>query len=182
MKNSKQLFVFLILLMFFFPQQELFGQYQMGSWSFNNSIGTSVNGEYMMTSNVGESVIGSIHNGQFVLRSGTRYSIGADTVATSIGNPEELRPNQPDHLALKQNYPNPFNPTTNIQFKLPQTANVTLAVYNMLGQKVSILIDKRMSAGSYSAEFKGLGLPSGVYIYRLDAEGVSKSRKMLLVK
>lgn len=182
MKNSIPLFVLLILLMLFLPQKELSAQYQIGSWTFNNSSGSSANANYMLTSNMGEPVIGVMSSDQFVLRSGTRYSIGTDTVVTSIGNPDELRPDQPDRFALEQNHPNPFNPTTNIQFDLPQSADVTLIVYNTLGQKITTLIDKRMNAGSYSVQFEGSGLPTGVYIYRIKAGSFITSKKMLLVK
>ncbi len=182
MKNSLPLFVLLISLILFLPQKELLAQYQIGSWTFNNSTGSSANVNFIMTSNMGEPVIGVTSNDQFTLKSGSRYSIGTDTVVTSIGNPDELRPNKPDRFALEQNYPNPFNPTTNIQFDLPQSTEVTLAVYNTLGQKVSTLIDKQMSAGSYSVQFEGAGLPSGVYIYRMNTESFKTSRKMLLVK
>jgi len=92
------------------------------------------------------------------------------------------RTQQPDRVRLKNNYPNPFNPSTTIRFELPQASDVQLSVYNTIGQKVSTLVNQNMSAGSHSITFNAEGLPSGVYIYRLKAEGFSQSRKMLLVK
>ncbi|GEM_PF-6715937 len=83
---------------------------------------------------------------------------------------------------LKQNYPNPFNPTTNINFSLPRASDVELIIYNAIGQKVATLLDKKMNSGSHTVTLDATGFPSGVYIYRLKANGVSKSRKMLLLK
>lgn len=93
-----------------------------------------------------------------------------------------LDPDRPSNIKLKSNYPNPFNPSTQIKFNLPRSANVTLTVFNSLGQKVSTLVNRDMNAGRHSINFDGGDLPSGLYIYRLKANGMSKSRKMLLVK
>ncbi len=89
---------------------------------------------------------------------------------------------QPDKLILKSNYPNPFNPTTTIRFSLPTPSNVQLSIYDMLGRQVAILIDGKRSAGNHSINFDASDLSSGIYIYRLNANGLSQSRKMLLVK
>ncbi|MFN1835785.1 cellulase family glycosylhydrolase [Balneola sp. MJW-20] len=88
----------------------------------------------------------------------------------------------PDQTQLAQNYPNPFNPTTNISYTLPQNSDVTLTVYNMLGQPVAELVNARQSAGSYTASFDASGLSSGIYFYRLVAAGQSFTKQMLLVK
>lgn len=92
----------------------------------------------------------------------------------------------PDEVAsdfeLRQNYPNPFNPATQIQYTIPENANVTLEVYNMLGQKVDMLVDEHQTAGTYEATFDGTNLSSGTYIYRLRAGEFSQSRTMMLVK
>jgi len=88
----------------------------------------------------------------------------------------------PSSISLKQNYPNPFNPSTNIRFTLPQVEQVTINVYNSIGQKIETLVSRQMAAGSHSVTFDAEGLPSGVYIYRLKAGEYRESRKMLLVK
>lgn len=83
---------------------------------------------------------------------------------------------------LEKNYPNLFNPSTNIKFSLSQSEQVTINVYNTIGQKIETLVNRQMTAGSHSVTFDAEGLPSGVYIYRLKAGNYSESRKMLLLK
>jgi hypothetical protein len=101
----------------------------------------------------------------------------------------------PVEYVLHQNYPNPFNPTTTIQFELPDVSEVTLKIYNMLGQEISTLLDRElMDDGVQEVDFDANGLPSGVYFYRLttkpyndDEEALSgttltRVMKMLLIK
>ncbi len=88
----------------------------------------------------------------------------------------------PISMELEQNYPNPFNPTTNISFSLPSNQQVTLEVFNPLGQRVATLVNSQLSAGSHNVSFDASALSSGVYIYRLTSNNVSLTRKMMLVK
>ncbi|MDI6767519.1 MAG: T9SS type A sorting domain-containing protein [Bacteroidota bacterium] len=101
----------------------------------------------------------------------------------------------PEEFALAQNYPNPFNPTTTIEFQLPELAIVTLKVYNMLGQEVATIIEhEEMDEGEQEVEFTAERLASGVYFYRLVAQGIEDEdtgelgqtfvsvKKMLLLK
>lgn len=88
----------------------------------------------------------------------------------------------PGDYALHQNYPNPFNPSTNISFTIPVTGNVQLSVYNVLGQRVSTLLNGPMSAGSHTVNFSASRLSSGVYLYQLRAGDFVQNRTMLLIK
>lgn len=88
----------------------------------------------------------------------------------------------PDGYNLKQNYPNPFNPTTQIEFSLPEQSHVTLSVYNILGQQVEMLVNETYSQGNHTVEFDATNLPSGNYIYRLEAGDFVQSQQMMLVK
>jgi hypothetical protein len=95
--------------------------------------------------------------------------------------------NLPEKYALDQNSPNPFNPTTKIEFALPHSGDVTLDVFNVLGQKVTTLVDEHLNAGFKSVEWDGtdaLGneVSSGVYLYRINVNDFSATRKMLLLK
>lgn len=85
-------------------------------------------------------------------------------------------------FSLSQNYPNPFNPVTNIKFSIPQSGDVTLKVYDMLGKQVAELVNGYKPSGSYIVDFNGSNLPSGVYFYRLEAKDFTDVKKMVLVK
>lgn len=88
----------------------------------------------------------------------------------------------PANFSLSQNYPNPFNPTTNIKFAIPKEGNVSLKVYDMLGNVVATFIDGYLKAGTYNAEFDGSNYSSGIYFYQLNANGFSETKKMSLIK
>jgi hypothetical protein len=94
----------------------------------------------------------------------------------------ELVDTRPGDFALGQNYPNPFNPSTEITFTLPQAAQVSIRVYNLLGQEVATLVNEYRSAGTHVATFDATALTSGMYIYRLESGSYSTSRKMMLSK
>jgi hypothetical protein len=85
-------------------------------------------------------------------------------------------------FSLSQNYPNPFNPSTTIEFDLPKTDEVSLKIFNILGEEVSILVSERLSAGSYSYEWDAGNIASGIYLYKLEAERYVEIRKMVLMK
>lgn len=88
----------------------------------------------------------------------------------------------PAKFMLRQNYPNPFNPVTNIEFSLPHSGNVKLAVYDILGREVLILADQKLNPGNYSYRFEAGNLSSGVYFYRISGENFTDIKKMVLVK
>ena len=88
----------------------------------------------------------------------------------------------PAEYSLSQNYPNPFNPTTMIQFDLPERGPVKLEVYDMLGRRVATLVDDVLQAGRQAVEFDAHGLSSGMYVYRIEANGFVLARRMVLVR
>jgi hypothetical protein len=83
---------------------------------------------------------------------------------------------------LEQNYPNPFNPSTTINFSIPKTTEVTLTVYNTLGQKVIELVNEQLETGYYSFKWEAGDAASGIYIYQLKAGEFIQSKKMILIK
>ena len=101
-----------------------------------------------------------------------------DTEAPTASEPAEL----PATLTLGGNYPNPFNPATTIEYALPATDHVRLAVYDMAGRTVSVLVDGVRIQGQHAVRFNAYGLPAGTYVYRLQAAGTTRIRKMTLVK
>jgi lysophospholipase L1-like esterase len=93
----------------------------------------------------------------------------------------------PKTFVLEQNYPNPFNPTTHIRYALPRASQVTLAIYNSLGQEVRRLVDRRQSAGYHlvmwdGRDERGKPVPSGIYHYRLQAGDFVTTKKMVMAK
>lgn len=88
----------------------------------------------------------------------------------------------PNTFGLSQNYPNPFNPSTAIRFELKSSAFVVLKVYNMLGQEMRTLVNGTKPAGTYEVMFDASGLPSGIYVYSIQAGDFVATRKMILLK
>ena len=135
-------------------------------WSYTDSIGFNVlrhNGYFFVHNELVGCIIDSIVYGNTIL---------------SIMDLIKL----PENFKLFQNYPNPFNPTTKINYQVPQTAFVTLKVYDLLGREVATLVNEEKSAGSYEVEFDGSNLSSGIYFYKLQTENYSSVKKMILLK
>jgi hypothetical protein len=111
-------------------------------------------------------------------------SLSGESVKLVLSAGKEI----PKEFSLGQNYPNPFNPTTAIRFGLPSAGNVTMDVFNAIGQKITTLIQgKQLAAGFHSVEWNASGVPSGVYLYKLTLVNGTESpmtavRKMLLMK
>lgn len=88
----------------------------------------------------------------------------------------------PSIYSLEQNYPNPFNPATTIKYNIPTTANVSIKIFNSLGQEVQTLVNEIKSAGSYEVVFNASLLTSGVYFYRIQSGSFIETRKMILLR
>ena len=122
--------------------------------------------------------VGDVHDGvgnqTLEVPAGTAW-ISVETITTGNELPAEFE--------LRQNYPNPFNPSTNIEYALPEVADVQLEVYNMLGQRVATLVDaKQQAAGSYNFVFNASNLSSGMYIYRINTGKENIIKRMTLIK
>lgn len=98
--------------------------------------------------------------------------------ATSVGD-QGLAPQK---FSLAQNYPNPFNPATKIEYSVAQSGHVMLRVFDLLGKEVGTLVNENKQPGSYHVTFDASSLPSGVYMYQLNAGAYKETKKMLLVK
>jgi uncharacterized repeat protein (TIGR01451 family) len=88
----------------------------------------------------------------------------------------------PSTISLAPNYPNPFNPETTIEYTLDRSRQVTLTIYDVQGREIERLVDQRQSAGTHRIRWNATGHPSGVYLYRLRAGAITKTRRMLLIK
>lgn len=88
----------------------------------------------------------------------------------------------PDRFELSQNYPNPFNPATEMRFTIPTASQVSLEIYNLLGQKVATLVNGYLPAGNHAERWDATGQASGIYLYRLQVGDYTETKKMLLMK
>jgi hypothetical protein len=115
------------------------------------------------------------------------YSSKPDSILSVTDNKISEMPSE---FKLLQNYPNPFNPSTNINYQLPADKYVSLKVFDILGREVATLVNEFKKTGSYSVEWNGNNLPSGVYFYRLVAssneplqtKSYTETKKMILMK
>jgi hypothetical protein len=108
---------------------------------------------------------------------------GAAWVFTRTGTSvQEQAATVPSQWLLEPNYPNPFNPSTTIRYGVPERSPVSLAIFNTLGQRVTELVNGEVEAGYHEVKFDAAGLPSGVYLYRLQAGGYVEAKKLLMVR
>jgi hypothetical protein len=171
-------------------------------WSVYKSTETSVDGSYK---------IGGLHTGKYVVlaliecdlmwyNNKPYLSLPDSVPVTMPGNTPNINFNfpsavedeeeitlRPSEFELYQNYPNPFNPETKIEYALKKTGHVTLYIYNVLGEKVKTLLDQDQPAGFYQINWDGKNdngkpISSGIYLYKLEVNGFSEARKMLLLK
>ena len=120
-------------------------------------------------------------NFEVITYSNNTKQIHSVVVNSKIVN-SELQEILPKTYGLNQNYPNPFNPSTRIHYALPEATEVTLEVFNSVGQKVRELVNGQKSAGYHTATFDASGLSSGVYLYKLTTPSFTETKKMLLIK
>jgi hypothetical protein len=141
-------------------------------------------------SQIGVTVIGDGHGGAILAwmdgRSGTYlhiYGQGIDSTGT-LGMTTDIDDYEsaPEDFFLLQNYPNPFNPTTSIQYQVSSNTQVSLKVYDVLGNEVATLVDEYKPAGSYEVNFDSNGLSSGVYFYKLQSGLFVETKKMILLR
>ena len=124
----------------------------------------------------GELVTGAFEGETIKLIQG--FSNNYSQVPTSVENPDEF----PNRFSLSQNFPNPFNPSTVIRYQVPVTSDVQLEVFDMLGRKVATLVNSQIPAGLHEVRMDAGHLASGIYVYRLIANGQVYTRQMTLIK
>ncbi len=116
------------------------------------------------------------------MRSGYNSDAYIALVPVSLVHVPDKEPSVPSRYVLHQNFPNPFNPATRIRFDVPKESFISLKLYNLLGQEIRVLLSEMRSAGTHEVLLDPSGLSSGVYLVRLQAEGVVLGRKLLLTK
>jgi subtilisin-like proprotein convertase family protein len=121
----------------------------------------------------------------FDMRTGSTGTLLNWSLSFKYSNPVSVKKDETilaNKHKLMQNFPNPFNPSTVIKFSIPKQGQVSLKVYDIMGREVKSLVNERLPSGVYESMFDGSALNSGVYFYRLETEGYTETRKMLLIK
>jgi photosystem II stability/assembly factor-like uncharacterized protein len=164
------------------------------SYGTNLFAGVSGTGVYLSTDNgsnwelVSEGLPSPIYPQSFVT-SGDKIFLAAwyeglfwRPLSELVSSVEDFNNIVPTNFNLYQNYPNPFNPTTKIKYSVPQTSQVQIKVYDVLGNEIETLVSEEKSAGTYELIWYAVNLPSGIYFYQLIAGSFVQTKKMILLK
>jgi hypothetical protein len=153
----------------------------VGDLAIDNAAGvtlsqeTTINGVLRLVSGVFNNTI------PFTLGPNGSVSYEGGSLLIPLGiESDEL--NIPKSFFVEQNYPNPFNPSTTILFGLPVVSDVTVKLFNVLGQEVATLFEGRLNAGQHELQFDAENLSAGVYIYRIQAGDDVAMKRMVLLK
>ena len=157
-------------------------EYMIGNGVFGNGGGKITGGGYIINGTLGQPCVGVVSNDSYQIMSGIGHNIHGVLWTTHVQEDFEQISTRPSAYRLEQNYPNPFNPTTTIRFALPRCSQVSLILYNILGQTIATLVDKQLPAGEYQVTLHGDRLSSGVYFYRIVAGDFAQARKLVLLK
>lgn len=117
---------------------------------------------------------------EYIINQQTITPISRGNIIADIKRIEEGR--VPEQFRLEQNYPNPFNPSTTIRYSIPESGNVQLKVYDIIGNEIATLVSEEKPIGTYEITWYAEGLPSGVYFYQLKADSFVETKKMILLK
>jgi len=143
---------------------------ETGSYNFSNAASYDNDENVVM---IYDSLIANQYYQEFAKRlTDAGGSLDVKTISENI----------PSNFSLNQNYPNPFNPTTKITFDVAKMSNVKIAIFDVLGREVSVLVNKQLNAGQYSTEWIASNYPSGVYFYVLSVNGENVNTKKMVLK
>ena len=153
-------------------------QYAIPATVFSGGASIMSGTSYGIKGSVGQGLIGVSSSASYADSAGFWYVTGRATPAAA----GDLPPTLPQSFSLEQNYPNPFNPTTEIRFVVPNSARVTIKVFNVAGQLVETLANGQFSAGEHSVNWNADRHASGIYLIRMSAPGFSQIRRAVLLK
>ena len=150
------------------------GAHWLGSIKFNIlTPGSCINMSFLEISAVFDNLTGLTYGTQWTKTDPPPCIIsGISLISTEI----------PSDFKLGQNYPNPFNPVTKINFAMAKTGFVTIKVYDILGRTVATLVNEKKDVGTYIVDFDASSLNSGVYFYRMETEGFTEAKRMVVIK
>jgi hypothetical protein len=147
--------------------------------SVSSGFGLQVSTANRASSSVGEAIVGGTRLANTKIESGFMAGLISHGVGAGVG---ESPAGLPVSFSLSQNYPNPFNPSSVIRFQVPVASHARLAVYDILGREVAVLVDEVKAPGTYEVKFTAAGLASGVYFYRMQAGTFVDTKKLMLLK
>ncbi len=176
--NTQIRFLARLLILGLFLGQGLHAQDKIPSSVLGNGAAAASGANNKIVGTLGQAAIGVTGSSDASHRAGFWYS--TFDMVTSVEQLEDEF--VPTEFRLEQNYPNPFNPSTTIRFALPKTSNVTIKIYDVLGRQVATLVDEKYQPGVYKVIFEAGELASGLYIYRIQTQSFTQSRKLMLLK
>ena len=158
-----------------------------GTELITNGTKTYTNGQYTYSFNyTAPATAGSqtLYATGLATNSSGQWNFAPDKIISVVTATDVKNNSIPAEYLLEQNYPNPFNPSTLIKYSIAETENVTLKIYDMLGNEIKTLVNEVKQPGKYISEFssQNLNLASGIYFYKLQTEKFSSTKKMLLLK
>jgi len=156
-----------------------------GTWSYGVYLSTN-NGLSWIRKNQGFQSVQPIVNkllikNEYIFAGSYLYSIWRRSLSEIIGI-QNISTELPFMYTLNQNYPNPFNPTTSIEFSISKKSAVKVLIYDDMGRELQTLVNETLTPGYFHYKFDGAGFPSGVYFYKLLVNGLSETKKMLMIK
>ena len=155
-------------------------EYRFSNYSFSGyTTVQAASSDIKINATVGSTISGVSQSNGFIIHGKSNSCCFLINNAVSGINDGK---NIPSQYCLYQNYPNPFNPKTNIKYSIPKEGMVTISVYNMIGQKVCVLVNEKKSPGTYEVIWDASKYSSGVYIYYLISGSFSNSKKLILLK
>lgn len=163
----------ILMVMHFLPA---YAQYEIAQSVFGSGGIPVKSLSYSLSSTLGQTAIGNTQGINYRQPVGFWYSID---IIVGIPGLDDLIPGR---FELLQNYPNPFNPVTLIRYAIPRAGRVRIEIFNILGQRVHTLMDSDQTPGYHAMTFDGSSLASGLYIYRMQADGFSEVRRMILTR
>jgi len=168
--------IIILFTIYLIVHNSLFAQYQIQRSVFGNGCGTMKSANHASVNTLGQPLIGFCNNPSYYIYLGFWYTVD---ILVAIPEVTDLLPKQ---FELFQNYPNPFNPVTHIDYALPKPSQVRIEVYNLLGQRISTLVNDHKPPGYYTVKFDASNLAGGYYLYRLQTQGFNAIKKMILMR
>jgi chitinase len=145
--------------------------------SFDDTVSVRIKCEYVKQKNLGGVIIWELSQDDM----GTNQPL-LEVIGSTLGVDKITEPEAPKSYRLEQNYPNPFNSSTAIQYYVAQPGKIKLEVFDLLGERISVLVDEEQEVGWRTVWFDARELPSGIYLYRLITSSFNKSEKMILTR